>query len=451
MTKLQQLREERGKIKQSMEALLDGATKDERRDLNEDESKRWDELEAEYEKISASIQREERLQDIDSETSESAPEDRNVRIVHDSGNNNQQSTNRFGRRSYRAMFGGEENTLSNSGFKNFREFLTAVHSGVPDERLQFRSMSEGVGSEGGFLVPPEFTAEILDQGLESEIMRPRCQVWPMLTNEKIAPGWDGADHSSTLYGGFSGQWLAEGETATVTDKGKFRSIKLKAKKLAIFTSASNELVSDVMSFEEMLNGALSKALSWFLDYACLNGTGAGQPLGMFNCPSVVEVAKESGQSADTILWENICEMFARIHPNCRENAIWIANDTIIPQLLTMTITVGTGGSHINQMHTAPVLREDSGKFFLLGKEVFFTEKVPVLGDKGDITLIDPTQYVLGLRKELLIEKNSGVHWSSDKTAYRAILRGDGMGMWNEAVTPKNGNSLSWAVTLAERA
>jgi len=48
-------------------------------------------------------------------------------------------------------------------------------------------------------------------------------------------------------------------------------------------------------------------------------------------------------------------------------------------MLTMTITIGTGGAQI------PVFREESGKFTLLGKEVLFTEKCPALGAKGDLS------------------------------------------------------------------
>jgi hypothetical protein len=53
----------------------------------------------------------------------------------------------------------------------------------------------------------------------------------------------------------------------------------------------------------------------------------------------------------------------------------VANPSVIPQLLTMTITIGTGGAQI------PVFREERGKFTLLGKEVLFTEKCPALGAK----------------------------------------------------------------------
>ena len=45
--------------------------------------------------------------------------------------------------------------------------------------------------------------------------------------------------------------------------------------------------------------------------ALLNGTGAGQPLGILNSNALVSVAKESGQDAATILAENIEKMYAR--------------------------------------------------------------------------------------------------------------------------------------------
>jgi len=52
-------------------------------------------------------------------------------------------------------------------------------------------------------------------------------------------------------------------------------------------------------------------------------------------------------------------MFSRLAPSCFTNAVWLANPSVIPQLLTMTITIGTGGAQI------PVFREESGKFTLL--------------------------------------------------------------------------------------
>lgn len=73
-----------------------------------------------------------------------------------------------------------------------------------------------------------------------------------------------------------------------------------------------------------------------------------------------------------------------------------------------------------------------------------------LGTQGDVALVDFSQYTIGLRKEVSIDKSNAPGWTEDMTDFRVIVRVDGQGTWNEAITPKNGDSLSWAVTLAER-
>jgi len=94
-----------------------------------------------------------------------------------------------------------------------------------------------------------------------------------------------------------------------------------------------------MSFEEMLAGALIKGLGWYMDYAFINGTGEGQPLGIINDPALITVDKEDSQAAATITYQNVVNMFSRLAPSCFTNAVWLANPSVIPQLLTMTITI----------------------------------------------------------------------------------------------------------------
>jgi HK97 family phage major capsid protein len=348
---------------------------------------------------------------------------------------------------YRSLFGiKKDQRLDVGGFNDFNEFLTILHSGRADQRLKMaesRAMTIGVPSGGGFIVPEEFAAWLLDQSLESEIVRPRAAVWPMISETKRVPGWDMSDHKNSLFGGLTAEWLAESGTAT-EKFAKLRQIMLSARKLACYTSASNELVADGVSFEEQLQGALVKTLGFYLDYSFIQGTGAGQPLGIINDPSLITIEKETGQLANTVLYTNVLKMFARLAPQCMKNAIWIANQTCIPQMLSMTITIGTGGA------IAPAVTQQNGKFYLLTREVVFTEKCPALGSKGDLILCDPSQYSIGLRKEVSLDKSNAPGWLKDESSYRAIVRADGQGQWNTAISPKNGDSLSWCVTLEDR-
>jgi HK97 family phage major capsid protein len=347
-------------------------------------------------------------------------------------------------KSFRGMFYGNESTsLNNSGFPSMDEFLKTLHLGRADQRLLNSSMVEGIPEFGGYSVPEEYGAFLMDKSLENEIIRPRATVWGMGSETKKVPAFDGADRSTNLFGGISGEWLEEGQTGT-RKVAKLRLIQLTAKKLACFSQASNELIADGMSFEKMLAGALIKGLGWYMDYAFINGTGEGQPLGILNDPALITVTKEQDQSAATITYQNVVNMFSRLTPSCFTNAVWLANPSVIPQLLTMTITIGTGGAQI------PVFKEEASRFTLLGKEIIFTEKCPALGVKGDLILADLSQYAIGMRKEIALDRSNVPGWMEDMTDYRVIVRVDGQGTWDKPITPKNGTTLSWAVALEAR-
>ncbi len=346
-------------------------------------------------------------------------------------------------RTYRDMFPG---SLSNGGFETREEFFAVVSSGRYDPRLrgaEERVLMEGVPSAGGFSVPSEYGAWLMDASLEAEIVRPRAQVWPMTAKTRKIPGFDGSDHSSSLFGGLSGVWLEEAGTST-RQYPKLRQIELTAKKIGIYTQASRELLEDGMTFEEQLGSAMIKSLGFYMDDAFLNGDGSGKPLGILNDPALVVITKETTQAADTIIYENAIKMFSRLHPACQPNAIWIANSTCVPQMLSMSIAIGASGAFV------PAVIQANGRHSLLGLPLVFTEKLQKLGDLGDLILCDLSQYAVGLRRELSIDKSNAPGWTEDCEDFRVIARVDGQGIWSSAITPEHGDSLSWCVTLEAR-
>lgn len=346
---------------------------------------------------------------------------------------------------YRDMFGLA--SLSKGGFGTSEDFFQAVHGAGKhhNPKLQALAHTEGVATEGGFMVPEQFSAEMLDASLESEIVRPRAMNYPMTSNQRKIAGFDGADHASgTMFGGFTARWKPEANAGS-EETAKVRLIELIAKKLFLYSKISNELLQDGGSFGEMLGTALIQSIGWHLDDAFLNGSGAGRPLGVLNDPAKITVGKEIGQTAVTINYTNLTKMFARMYASGLANAVWVCNPTCIPQLLALSQSVGTGGSHI------PVMTESGGKFYILTREVLFTEKLPTLGTEGDIIFADFSQYAIGMRKDVSVEQSTHVGFSTDEVAYRAILRADGQGKWNKVLTPKNGDTQSWIVALATRA
>lgn len=325
-------------------------------------------------------------------------------------------------------------------------FFQALFSGRYHPGLTKRAMSEGIPSDGGFLVPVEQSEIIHNVSLENELVMPRATVQPMQSNEFKLPAVTIGDHSANLFGGFTASYKPEAGSLDEANP-KTRQMVLNAKKLTGFLRFSNELLSDTPNGERQLLDICGKGLAWYRDRAFLKGTGAGEPLGIMNAACALEQPKESGQDANTVLYENLTGMLTMLHPACFKNAVWVCHQSTIAQLLSLSYNVGVAGSHV------PVLTEGKdGVFKILTLPVVFTEKTEILGNKGDIMLADFSQYVIGLRSEMRIDVSPHVYFTTDEAAARLIERHDGQPLWDSALTLEDGSTeVSPFVTLAERA
>lgn len=349
-------------------------------------------------------------------------------------------------RDYKSMFSLSRGSLSNGGFKDAAEFLRVIDSGRYDPRLDIlNTANETTPSEGGFSVPTEFASEWLDASLPNEIVRNLCKVYPMTSETKDVPGWDGADMSSgQTHGGLTMQFLGESAQASAQTP-KMRKITLNARMAAIYVNASIELIQDGRDFATNLEGALKKSIGYGIDRYCISaaGTGAGCPQSVLNAGCKIQVAKESGQVADSIVYQNLKKMFARqLNP---QNAVWIFNATSIPELLEQSVAVGTGGDFV------PLLSERDGRFTIFGRPVYFHPSMPTLGDEDDCAFVDFNFYALGLRSEVWLDTSDAPRWDYRERSYRILMRFDGQCTLDQAITPENGDTLSPIVTLAERA
>ena len=263
------------------------------------------------------------------------------------------------------------------GFKDEDEYFRVLASQLHDPRLTKRAgQSTLIDSEGGFGVPAPLAAAIFNASLENEIIRPRARQFAMTSRTLSITAWDsGGDHSGKqLFGGIAAKW--EGEKSTLdVQTAKLRQTKLEARKLAFLGKVSTELAEDSPSFAQQFREALQEAATWHLDDAFLNGEGGSKPEGIRNSPAIVSQAKETGQAAATIVWENIVGMWARMWAGSRSNSIWVANGDAIPQLYTMNQAVGTAGVPVFQPASQPAAT-------LFGRPILFTEKLPTLGTAG---------------------------------------------------------------------
>jgi HK97 family phage major capsid protein len=305
-------------------------------------------------------------------------------------------------------------------------------------------MTEGIPSSGGFLVPQEQAAKIHAVSLENEIVQPNCYVQPMSSDSIKIPAMVIGSHGTALFGGFTASYTAEAGTID-ENSPKARSMELNAKKLTGLIRFTSELNADTPGGMGQIETLCGKGLAWYRDKAFLKGTGAGQPLGILNASCLVTVAKETGQRKNSIVYENLTKMMAAMFAGSFSNSVWICHQTTIPQLLTLSLAVGTGGAAI------PVMSESNGTFKLLTRPVIFTEKTEPLGTKGDIMLCDFSQYVVGLRSGMSFETSIHVHFTTDELLSRIIERHDGQPLWDSALTLADGaTTVSPFVVLGDR-
>ncbi len=359
------------------------------------------------------------------------------------------------------MEAGEvRNTQAGNQFRSFGEFLGAVAmAGRPepvyDPRLTMRAatgLSEGISSDGGYLVQQDFAA-----GLIQNIWN-NSEVLKRITKYQISSGANGlkingVDETSRAAGSRSGgilmYWLSEAASKTAS-KPKFRQIELNLKKLIGLCYATDELLQDAAALEGVVRKGFNDEMDFMISDAIINGTGAGQPLGIMNSGCLVSVTKESGQPAATIQVENIIKMWARLAPGSQQNAVWLINNDCIPQLYTMGISVGTGGAPIF-MPTGGVSQAPYST--LLGRPIIPIEQCQTIGTTGDVLLCDLSQYIGIDKGGMTSDVSIHVRFVYDESVFRFVYRFDGQPALRAAITPYKGssNTLSPFVALATRA
>jgi HK97 family phage major capsid protein len=316
---------------------------------------------------------------------------------------------------------------------DFRSKLTEVAN----------SFGSNVPADGGFLIPERLRADLLRVSLETALMRRFARTVPMDSLTVPFPTLDSTSNVSSVHGGITAYWTEEGQALTESDP-TFGRVVLQARKLTARADVPNELFQDsIISLEAFISEVFPDALAWFEDTAFITGDGVGKPLGWMNADAMVDQYLESTQDADTIVWQNILHMYARMLPSSLGRAIWVANIDTFPELAQMALSVGTGGSAIwlNNGQVGPPMT-------ILGRPVYFTEKVPSIAARGGISFIDPGYYLIGDRQTMRAETSAHYRFANDITTMRFIQRLDGQPWIAEAITPQNGLfDLSPFVTL----
>jgi len=314
-----------------------------------------------------------------------------------------------------------------------------------------QGLGESIPSDGGFLVQTDQSDELLRNVTETGTLMARTRVIPISAGSdsiKINAIDETSRVDGSRWGGVRSFWADEGNSPTAS-KPKFRKIELGLKKLIAIAYATDELLQDTAALGSILNTGFAEEMGFKIDDAIINGDGAGKPLGILNAGATVSQAKESGQSANSVVAENVFNMWSRMWGRSRANSVWLINQDVEPQLFGLKIVVGTGGIPV-YLPAGGLSSSPFGQLF--GRPVIPQEQCPTLGTVGDIILADLSQYVMINKGGMNSASSLHVRFVNDEMAFRFTFRVDGQPAWNAPLTPAKGsNTLSPFITLATRA
>lgn len=430
------LRQKRAELYAEAQKIFDTAAK-EGRGLTEAEAARDDKITDELKGIDADITRVERQMDRQRQMD-----------AHGDGNSAADRTDaqRRGNGATFASLGEQMLAVARASMPNAQQDPRLVYSGPS-------GASEGIASDGGFLVQTDFVNDLLQNTYDSGEIAKRIRKIPVGPNSN-GIRMNGVDETSRVngsrWGGIQSFWTGEAVTLAGSQP-KFRRITMELEKLTGLCYATDELLQDAVALESWMQQAFSDEFTFKVEDAVVNGTGAGMPLGLLNAGCVITVNKETSQVATTLVAENIMKMWARLPARSRQNAVWLCNQDIEPQLYQLNVKIknvagseNVGGIAIPAgVVFVPPGTNGNQYGTLMGRPVIPVEYCATLGTAGDIILADLSQY-LGIDKGA-IQSASSIHvrFLFDETAFRFVYRFNGQPLWAKALTPyKGANTLA---------
>ncbi len=268
-------------------------------------------------------------------------------------------------------------------------------------------LQEGVDADGGYLVPEEYDSRLIDVLTEENIMR-------KLGHQLTTSGEHKINIAATKP---AAAWIEEGGALSFGD-ATFDQILLDAHKLHVAIKVTEELLyDDAFGLESYIIDQFGKALANAEEDAFLNGTGVGQPLGLF--------AETGGGTATasvtTLATDNVMDLVYALKRPYRKSAKFIMNDQTIAAIRKLKDNNGA------YMWQPSLVSGEPDK--LLGYDVYTSPFCP----ESKIAFGDYSYYNIGDRGTRSFKQLNELFAGNGMIGYVAKERVDGKLILPEAV------------------
>ncbi|HEY2396425.1 MAG TPA: phage major capsid protein [Rudaea sp.] len=344
------------------------------------------------------------------------------------------------------------------GFRDFGDFLTTVRNsskretqGRPDPRLVFNlgpgaPGNENVGTDGGFAVPPSFVGEVVRKILQTNSLLLATDARTTQSNSLSIPKDETTPWQTS--GGIQVYWDGE-DAQEAQSKPELTAATVKTCKLIALVPITDELADDSNALVEHVSAKTPEKIAFAVESAIIAGIGGTRPKGILASAGTIIVSEESGQTAATIVPQNVVKMWNRVLPSARRNGTWLCHPDADLQLQQMVFSDSAG----DVTASAPLYQPPTAIFpngSILGRPIYFSEGCSVVGSVGDIVFGDLSAY-LSVTKMLRSDVSIHLWFDYNVTAYRFVLRIGGQ-PWTDSLVPSlnGGVSRGFFATLAAR-
>jgi len=421
---MRELQARKSTLVKEARSLTDRAAAD-NRDMSDEEVSAFDALKARIESASAAIDREASLIAEEAQMAMHQPRSAHVTVT-----DNRQADPMH-------------------GFQSVGEFMQAVYQAEkPGKSLDDRLLigggrgavapgsfaNESSGQDGGFMVPPQFSQQIFQLSLGEDSLLPMTDNVEISGNSMAFP-----KDETTPWGtnGIRAYWQGEAASAIAT-KPVLGLATLRLKKLMALVPTTDELLDDASALTSYLPDKVATSIRWKMNESILFGAGNGVPIGALSSGATVTVAKEAGQTTQTLVPQNLAKMIARLPTGSFANAVWIVNNDVLPALFTLTLGnypiyiptgLTVGGIQVSPYGT------------LLGRPVFVSQHANTFSAQGDILLVD-LKYYQTITKSGGMQTATSMHlyFDADLTAFRTTFRMDGQSKIVSPIAPAKGSA-----------
>ena len=303
--------------------------------------------------------------------------------------------------------------------KQAHDFCKVLHATLLDKKDVMKDLSEGVDTEGGFLVAPDFRSTLIRLMETFGTVRNRSTVIPMRSNALELP---------KLTSGITVYW--PDESATITEsQPAFGNVTLTAKKLAALVPVTGELLEDSsIAIANLISSLFAEAFAEEEDRVSLTGdrTGAGDPFNGILYASGVGETYQGGSSTSTqtsindMTADDLLNLTDNIPTPALAGSVFVMHRTVLNVARKLKSEFAQGGDYIFQAPTAVAPGTIWGWPYVL------SDVMPSINDDAvdlpHVIFGNFRHYYIGDRRRMTVASSQHVGFKEDRVFIRALQR-----------------------------